>query len=675
MATRKPLVLVDGKTREFDSTVDDLDGAGTSNLFAVFETFEENGSISTATNGGEHWGLGNGAELTGDNGLKVPFDGTLVRISGTRDQGSFTVEVVRNGVPTGVTLTIDAAAGNQAVTSIAVSEGDVLRPRTTAVATATIGTVSFLIIAGSSIPDAASIGTLSDVDLTGLANGQTLVFNSTSGNFEPGSGGGVDVSTAQAIAAGSTLGLQQLLLAQAGQPGLTVLAVGQTNTGKVQGVSLGAGNVVEVYATGADFNAGNVLYREFMAFGEVIVFTGLSNGSIITATQGFYGVSENFAGSSESPMPLLSYGLSFDFSFFFGFRNSSNGEGFAYVVNGPLDNEVTLTDGNGTVILGQENIAMTPWQFRSFNLSGNQEYILDANNPIMACVAANQDVPQFYDMRLIMPLTNDGITWPRSGNMSAPFDNTQVAWYTRDNAEGFLNSGVSPGGVSPGSPVDMDASPPVGTGASDQDYEPNGCTRFQAVGLISGYSGADSAGLEASPMIPVSALSQVVAQPFLVQDNGDGGNSGVAIGSPFEGTAQIFEWNQATSQLDLAYTVPLTRNGVTITSQSDQLHPAAGLVANETANGTVALVGDLQPGVIVADVPITVISQAGVVDSTTTFRSQNGGTATNIVHEDDETLMLGITPSTIAVEIREDANGVLRKRVIDGSGVETWVVA
>ncbi|MEO1077482.1 MAG: hypothetical protein AAFX41_16185, partial [Bacteroidota bacterium] len=82
-----------------------------------------------------------------------------------------------------------------------------------------------------------------------------------------GADGGVTSTEAQAIAAGSTLGLQQGLLAAAGQPGLTVLAVGYTTSGVVQGVSLGPGNVVEVYASGADFNSGTVLYREFMSFG------------------------------------------------------------------------------------------------------------------------------------------------------------------------------------------------------------------------------------------------------------------------------------------------------------------------------------------------------------------------------------------------------------------------
>jgi len=150
-----------------------------------------------------------------------------------------------------------------------------------------------------------------------------------------------DPSETGAISAGSTLGLEQGLLAKAGQPGLTVLAVGYTTSGKVQGVSLGDGNVVEVYESGADFSAGNVLHREFMSLGEPICFTGLSNGAIIQASQGFYGFSEQLNGSYESPMPLLSYGLSFKSTFFYAFRNSniyapnsnSANQGWVHIVN------------------------------------------------------------------------------------------------------------------------------------------------------------------------------------------------------------------------------------------------------------------------------------------------------------------------------------------------------
>ena len=158
---------------------------------------------------------------------------------------------------------------------------------------------------------------------------------------------------AEAIAAGSTLGLEQQLLANAGQPAKTVLAVGFTTSGKVQGCSLGEGNVIEVYENGDDFNAGTVLYREFMGFGEPICFTGLSNGAIITSTQGFYGFCEQLDGSNESPMPLLSYGLSFKETFLFAFRDSNdntNNRGFIRVVNGPLESKVTLTRGDGTPV-------------------------------------------------------------------------------------------------------------------------------------------------------------------------------------------------------------------------------------------------------------------------------------------------------------------------------------
>lgn len=484
------------------------------------------------------------------------------------------------------------------------------------------------------------------------------------------------------VAAGSTLGLEQQLLANAGQPGLTVLAVGFTTSGKVQGVSLGAGNVIEVYASGADFNAGTVLYREFMDFGEPICFTGLSNGSIITSTQGFYGFSEQLNGSYESPMPLLSYGFAFKSTFLFAFRNSqtydpggaSANQGFIHVVNGPLASTIKLTNGTGATVQGQEGITLAPWQYHRLFTSGNQEYIIDSTNPVMACIngymSNTPTVQRFYDSRLIMPLTNDGITWPRSGFVSAPYNNTKVAFFVRDGAEGFINA---PNGVSPGAPIDFDAAAPVGTGATDQDYEPNGATRVLATGLISAYSGADSAGLEASPLMPTSAMSQVVAQPLHIEDTGDGGNSGVAIASPYAGTAKVYEWDDATSALALAYTVPLTRAGVTVTSKEDQKHPAAGLISND-AQASNTLAGNLRPGVIVADVPITVVVQNGTPSFVPTIRSQNGTTTNSIVSDDDETLSLGVTPATLKAEITEGADGILYRREIN-AGAESWQLA
>lgn len=475
-----------------------------------------------------------------------------------------------------------------------------------------------------------------------------------------------DIETVGAVAAGSTLGLQQELLANAGQPALTVLAVGFTNTGKVQGVSLGAGNVIEVYANGADFNAGNVLHREFMSFGEPICFTGLEIGAIITSTQGFYGFCEQLSGSNESPMPLLSYGLAFNFTFFFGFRNFGSAtnitEGLVHVVNGPLANTIRLADGGGNTIDGQENISLEPWEYVELHGTGVREYILEGNNPMMACTNADMDADGFRDSRLIMPLSNDLLSWARNGDASAPFPDTQYNFFVRDGAKGSFI-------VNPGSPQPID----ILTGATDVDYEPDGATRTLINGLGTWYSGADGSGLEASPAMPVSAMSQVVAQPLFIADTGDGGNSGVAVASPYEGTAKVYSWNDTTSSLDLEYTIPITRNNVTINTREDQNHPAAGLVANE-ATASAQLEGQLNAGVIVADVPITVVIQNGDAGLQPTLRSQNGTTTTSIVNDDDETLSLGWTPPALRAEITEGTDGLLYRREITG-GVETWAVA
>lgn len=86
------------------------------------------------------------------------------------------------------------------------------------------------------------------------------------------------------------------------------------------------------------------------------------------------------------------------------------------------------------------------------------------------------------------------------------------------------------------------------------------------------------------------------------------------------------------------------------------------------------LVGQLNAGIVIADVPITVIVQNGTPSLVPTIRSQNGTTTTAIITQDDETLSLGWTPSTIKAEITEGTDGILYKRVIN-AGAESWIIA
>jgi len=182
--------------------------------------------------------------------------------------------------------------------------------------------------------------------------------------------------------------------------------------------------------------------------------------------------------------------------------------------------------------------------------------------------------------------------------------------------------------------------------------------------------------LEASPLMPTSAMSQLVAQPFTIDDSNDGGGSGVAIASPYEGTARYYEWDNTTGVAVLKYTIPLRRGSggsdIPPTSPADQLFPCAGLIANEPGFPNdpcvLQLDGDLGPGYVIADVPITVVSQNGLPTTVPEIRSQNGTVTTGIITDDDETLMLGWTPPAIKAELTTDVGGYIRKREIAADG-------
>jgi hypothetical protein len=623
---------------------------------------EESATISTATNSGFQWSFGNGAETSQNDGITLTRGGAITALSLQIAEGSGTVELYVNGVATGQSVSASGTNGSNTTilgSPVAVVAGDIINFQTTASSGNTNGGRVAAELEVGTAPTTYSLLGASDVSGT-PSDGDSLVWVSANSRFEvqTGGSGGVSESATASIASGFTQGLEQEILKADGQLGKTVLAVGYTTDGKAQCTSLGDGNVAFVYASGADFTNNIVLEGPvFLSLGEVYVFENLSNGSIITFTEGGYGFSGQVSGGDMSPMPLLTLGLSFKDTFFFGFRNfnAAGNEGQIHIVNGPVKSSVTLYDGNNIVVNSYLNIELDPWEYIRFIGDGAQEYRLISDNAIMACTNANMDSAGFYDSRLIMPLTNDGITWPRSGNMSAPYTGTSVDYYTRDNAEGTFV-------VSPGSPIAIDGA----TGATDSDYEPDGATRFRAKGLVTAYSGADSAGLEATPMWPVASFVQRIALPLSIRDAGDGGNNGIAIASPYSGTARVYEWDPVAGSASLVYTVPLTRTGVTITVGDDQLHPAAGLVANETT-ASPQLSGDFEGGYLEADVPVHVVfnSEQNFSGDTKFFRGTGGASVAGINANDDEQATTGITPNEIRTEVvRNPSDGLLYIREI-----------
>lgn len=549
----------------------------------------------------------------------------------------------------------------------------------------------------------------------------SLAYDSTDGELQvfdgtdfvnPAASPAQSAQTAS-VASGSTLGLEQGLLAASGQVGKTVLAVaytyhqdteGPTADTKAQLTSLGDGNVMFVYASGADFNAGIVQEGPvFLALGEIYVVENVQAGTIITLTEGGYGFSQQRDGNDESPMPLMSYALSFKDGFAYAFRNSQtynpgdaiDNQGWIHIVNGPLSGTLNFYNSAGAIVQGQGDIALGPWEYVRLFTSGNGEYRLTSNNPFMAAINADmsETVPNFYDSRLVLPLTNDGISWPRSGFISALYSGTAITNYVND----LTNTGASPTIiVNPGTPLDWDAAGT--TGAGDADYEPRGATRLRAAGLVTAYSGADTSGLEASPLCPVSTFTQRVALPLHIRNAGDGGGNGIAIASVYTGTARVYEWNQTTGVAEIvSFTSPtgtvtteveLIRRDNSTTefvaaTPAHQLHPASALISNGGGvggndNGAYDMLADFNGGYVEIDVPSTVVfnseqNENGSTDHT--FRGTSGLTVVGIHSDDDEQLTYGITPEEIRAEVRKDmATGLLYRRKFV-AGTDTWPLA
>lgn len=485
------------------------------------------------------------------------------------------------------------------------------------------------------------------------------------------------------VSSGTTLGLQQELLANAGQVALTPLVVGPTSNGKVQGSSLGDGNVIRAYLTGDDFVNGNVFFTQFANLGNNFCFTGLQFGSIIVATKGFFGITEiegeSTVAAYNAVMPLLPYGLSFDKTSLYAFRNStgSNADrGVVYLGNGPIETEVSLLDGSGNVVRGQDSIKMGAWGSTFLDADGNQEYLVDgvANRKMVGCIVSRAGgvalngvdrtqasldssfTGRMWDARIIPPMASDLIVQSRSGWCYAALPNTAVRATSFDGT--VVNFTVSPG-----APVQISS-----VLSNLQHQNPAGFWRLQATGLIGVISGADGQGGDAWAGFATNTMSQVLGQPFYLTGSGNNDEVGLTFFGPYEGQIEIWEEDEATQVVSYRSTVTMTRG-----ASASYPAPAAAAFSNDGSIANNHLMGgNLKPGFVRGNVPFGMIAQTqgGVLLN---MNSQNGATVDGIYSQEDETAIYGFTPKIEAAEIRLDAGRIPRRRNIDQNGIETWV--
>lgn len=608
------------------------------------ETFEESAALDPTTASGFQWGVGNGDEITQNGGVVALFDGNITDLGLFIFEGSATVELYINGSAT--TLTVSASgtdASSIQTISRSVSKGDLINFRTTAATGNTNGgNVGFKLVSNVAPAAGYTVGGADDVDIAGIQDGEILIWNSTDGEFQAGTASaGLTEDEVVDIASGLDIIAADSMSAASGQPAATTSFVSFPPNASF--------NPNVYVASLADFNnifVNDVFVGSFNR-GETHEYVG-TQGDKITSEKGHSGT-YSIEGGSERPVELATAAAAGRQFFWFAFRSQPH----RHVVQAlALSSRVRVYGPNPTVNADGtspdtpiQDTTLAPFTFLDFTTPTNGEYYILASQPVVT-TTTNQNANQ--DQRVLAPLTNE-IFGHTAGvgagdvRISALFSNTTVQVWQSDG------SGPFTGTSSPGSPLSLQGNDgsPINLG-NDDSYNQNGWLIIRADGPIAGFSGADEAGTNATTFPPLSAASQVVGLSLGV--TGTDNSAGVMVCSEHEGNVTLFQDDGT-----VVATRQILRRGSLTTPAPDQTtqgFPAAAEFVN---------VGTLNRGAyLIADVPIYVVAN---------FNEGNNSRA-----DDDETSCFGITPEVIKAEIREDANGIRRRRTIDGSGVETWEI-
>lgn len=371
-------------------------------------------------------------------------------------------------------------------------------------------------------------------------------------------------------------------------------------------------------------------YQTTLAKGQI--FSGsFPAGTLIETSRGHSGASASPGG----PMPLGLEAMSARHFVFFILR-SLRETGFIKVAASGFPARVELRDSTGTVVEDG------PYDIPAYGLltltapRTGEEYQVIADQDVFLSSRTDD-----CDHRLISPPTCELIGHARLARISALHPNTQVSWWLQDGQSGSFT-------VSPGTSASFTAETGL---AISGGFNPSGFAILRASAPISVFAATDGAGKDATPFVALEMLGQRVPIPFESEGGHPARTSSIAIASPFEGNAKIFDASGA-----FVADIPLQRGSTSpATSVVEQAFPAAALFV--PAAGLSIGPG----GYIEADVPIYVVQNAH-------------GPLNPFQLDSDEIFLPAITPEDIRAELRRDGAGLLRRRMIDGAGLQSWVV-
>ena len=361
----------------------------------------------------------------------------------------------------------------------------------------------------------------------------------------------------------------------------------------------------------------------------------LSAGTVFKSDHGISGFSCPF------PMPFGISNFSDTYFRFYALRNDN----VVHATSAGRDSLVTLYASNETTIVDGPNFVSAYGSTTLYCDASLREFVVVATTDIFCGTKGdrgsqvNLTSNRYVDMRLVPPMNTEMLVHSRNNRLSAKFADTSVTYYRRNMTTGSFT-------VQAGTPLSISNE----TG-NQTNYNPDGWLLLKGEKPFTGFSGADRAGWEATPAWPLTAMAQLFPIVSTIGTSTDRARASISLASPYEGGARVYNDSKV-----LLGTFAVTRGTSPPASTDDQEFPASGQFNPGTALGF-----SLTSGYVECDVPCVCIMN---FDGSSVFVGDLG----------DELAIPGTSPDEIKCQIRKDPDGFLRRRSIDISGVETWVL-
>ena len=477
-----------------------------------------------------------------------------------------------------------------------------------------------------------SIQDISDISISANTHDEVLVWNSVSGAWENGKVSDLLTELESTVTGIITVKLS-VFVGETGDPAksLNVAFTGELESGFTMSLT-SCGDNNAIYKRGPSDS--EFTFLRSLNKGE-IYNNNLEAGTVFRSDKGISGFSAPF------PMPFGISCLADTFFRFYALRQDNvvfaTSAGRASLVTLFASDETTIVDG--PTLIGAFSSA-------TLTCDSNSEFVVVATTEIFCGTRGDRGLAdgsanKYIDMRLVPPMTTEIIVHNRNNRISAQELNTNVTWYKRSMETGTIV-------VQSGTPFST-----TGVAGNDTDYANDGWLILRADGPITGFSGADSVGWEATPAMPLTKLAQFFPILSEIGDaSTDFGRSSINLAGPYEGTATVYDESGT-----ILGTFTLTRGTSPPVTVNDQLFPASGQFNPETSLGV-----DVTSGYVEVNVPCVCIQNLN-------------GSAVFTLDDGDEIHVAGSTPDELRAFIRKDTDGFLRRRdisTIDGS--ELWVV-